>query len=235
MSVYLLGPDPFFPDPAHSEPDGLLAVGGDLTLERLVAAYGSGVFPWYGPDTPILWWSPDPRPVLFPGQLTITQRLKRYLKKRPFSVTVDTAFERVIAACAKTPRPQGPGTWLTAEMTEAYLDLHESGLAHSVEVWQDGQLAGGLYGVAIGKAFYGESMFHRQDHASKLALIALAQLLDFWEFRFIDCQQTTPHVVALGAREIPRCEFLVMNRGAVFQRFRRGLWQWPKELDPYPA
>lgn len=198
-----------FPPVDLSTPEGLLAVGGDLRPERLLEAYRHGIFPWYSDDQPILWWSPDPRAVLFPDKLHISRSLKRSLRPGLFQVTLDRCFRDVMQHCAG-PRPQYPdgGTWITVEMLEAYTKLHELGYAHSVETWQEGQLVGGLYGVALGGAFFAESMFTLVPDASKVALVSLVRQLQQWRFRLMDCQQSSPHVMAFGAEEISRREFL---------------------------
>ena len=189
-------------------PNGLLAAGADLSPERLVDAYRHGIFPWYSEGEPILWWSPDPRMVLFPAELKISRSLRRRLKRPDYRVRLDTAFAEVIDACA-APRGDGAGTWITAAMRRAYVRLHELGWCHSVEVWTDDQgLAGGLYGVAIGRAFYGESMFSRASDASKIALAHLTRYLEGRGFAVIDCQMSTAHLASLGAREISRAEFV---------------------------
>lgn len=233
MPVFALSRSLRFPDPELAEPEGLLAVGGDLSVPRLVHAYASGVFPWYSEGHPILWWSPDPRLVLDigPEGVRAPRRLARYLRAAGFSCTIDRAFDRVIRACADTPRPGQSGTWLLPEMIEAYEALHAAGFAHSCEVWRDGELAGGIYGVALGRAFFGESMFHAVPHASKAALLALCGQLGAWGFEFLDCQQTTPHMLALGAREISRREFLDRLAGALRGKSLRGGWAF---LDPPP-
>jgi leucyl/phenylalanyl-tRNA---protein transferase len=200
--------DPFPPvEHALREPNGLLAAGGDLSPERLVDAYTRGIFPWFGEDDPLLWWSPDPRMVLFVGELHQSRSLRRVVKGRRFTVTLDRAFADVMAGCAE-PRAYADGTWITGEMVQAYRALAERGVAHSVEAWADGQLAGGLYGVAIGRMFYGESMFSRESDASKVALVTLSRQLERWGFDMIDCQMSTDHLASLGAREVPRAEFL---------------------------
>jgi len=194
---------------ALTEPNGLLAAGGDLEPERLLAAYKQGIFPWYQEGQPILWWSPDPRAVLWPSGLKVSRSLRRSLKKRGFEFRVDTEFERVVAACAE-PRRYAAGTWITAEMAAAYARLHEQGWAHSFEAWAEGQLVGGLYGVAIGRAFFGESMFTRVTDASK---VALAHAVDFLRARgteVIDCQVASAHTQSLGAVDIPRAQFLAL-------------------------
>jgi leucyl/phenylalanyl-tRNA--protein transferase len=216
-----------FPPIDSASPEGLLAVGGDLQPERLLEGYRHGIFPWYSGDQPILWWSPDPRTVLFPDTLHISRSLKRSLRPGLFSVTLDQCFRDVMQQCAG-PRPQYPdgGTWITAEMLDAYTRLHELGYAHSVETWKDGQLVGGLYGVALGGAFFAESMFTRVSDASKVALVSLVRQLQAWEFRLMDCQQSSPHVMALGAKAIPRREFLDHLAGAIAMTERRGRWQF---------
>jgi leucyl/phenylalanyl-tRNA--protein transferase len=198
-----------FPDVslALREPDGLLAVGGDLTTDRIMSAYRRGIFPWYSENQPILWWSPDPRTVLFPARLKISRSLRKTLRRARFRVSMDEAFQQVIAACA-APRPGSSGTWITREMADAYSGLHRSGYAHSVECWIDGQLAGGLYGVAIGRVFFGESMFSRVSDASKVAFAWLVRQLRAWGFGLVDCQVYSAHLASLGAEEIPRAKFV---------------------------
>lgn len=204
-----LGPhDPFPPvDTALRDPNGLLAAGGDLSSERLLDAYARGVFPWSSEDEPLLWWSPDPRMVLWLRELHVSRSLRRRLRMGGYRVTLDTAFADVMAGCA-APRADHDGTWITPSMMEAYGRLAALGHAHSVEVWAEGALAGGLYGVALGRMFFGESMFSRRPDASKVALAALAQQLERWRFELVDCQMSTAHLASLGAREIPRAEFL---------------------------
>ena len=200
---------PRFPpvDTALTNPNGLIAAGGDLSPERLLAAYRLGIFPWYAEGEPILWWSPDPRMVLIPGELKISRSLARVLKAGRYEVRADSAFARVMAGCA-APRGDRGGTWISPEMQSAYLRLHEQGYAHSVETWMSGELMGGLYGIAIGRAFYGESMFARATDASKIALAHLCRHLEQQGFAMIDCQMKTAHLASLGAREIPRSEFI---------------------------
>jgi leucyl/phenylalanyl-tRNA--protein transferase len=216
-----------FPPVDLASPEGLLAAGGDLRLERLLEAYRHGIFPWYDEDQPILWWSPNPRTVLFPDRLHISRSLKRSLRPGLFNVTLDRCFRDVMQQCAG-PRPQYPdgGTWITAEMLEAYITLHEQGYAHSVETWQNGQLVGGVYGVALGGAFFAESMFTRTSDASKVALVSLVRQLQTWGFSLMDCQQSSPHVMALGAEEIPRREFLDHLTAALALPERRGRWEY---------
>jgi leucyl/phenylalanyl-tRNA--protein transferase len=209
MIPWLEADDPFPPvSRALAEPNGLLAAGADLSPQRLVAAYRRGIFPWFAPGEPILWWSPDPRMVLFPDGFKISRSLAKTLRNADYEVRLDTAFARVIAACAGTPRPGQSGTWIVPAMQAAYLRLHEQGIAHSVETWCDGQLVGGLYGIAIGKAFFGESMFSHRSDASKIALAHLCAHLARREFGIIDCQMETTHLASLGARPIPRDEFI---------------------------
>jgi leucyl/phenylalanyl-tRNA--protein transferase len=195
------------PESALADPPGLLAAGGDLSPQRLLAAYRLGIFPWYSPGDPILWWSPDPRMVLFPNELKISRSLARTLRNAGYEVRLDSAFAEVIAACAAAPRAGQHGTWISADMQAAYRELHALGYAHSVETWIDGRLAGGLYGIAIGRAFFGESMFSHVRDASKIALAHLCAYLQLHRFGIIDCQMETPHLGSLGARAIPRSEF----------------------------
>ena len=232
MPVYHLSADPVFPHPELAGPDGLLAVGGDLSTERLLNAYRQGIFPWYGEGDPILWWSPDPRLVLDPRHIVISKSLARTLKKNPFRITIDSAFEDVINRCARAVRPGQPGTWIVPAMRSAYIRLHRAGLAHSVEAWQDDQLVGGLYGVSMGSAFFGESMFAALRDASKVCLVYLAALLRDWDFDCIDCQVTTEHLLSLGAAEIPRTLFLERLRSALQAPDRTGPWHLPP--DTYP-
>lgn len=211
-------------DTALGEPNGLLAAGGDLSPPRLLAAYRRGIFPWYSPGDPILWWSPDPRMVLFPAELKISRSLARTLRNLPYTVRLDTSFAAVIHACATTPRDGQPGTWVTAEMQAAYCELHRLGYAHSVETWIDGQLAGGLYGIALGCVFYGESMFSCGRDASKIALAHLCVHLNRLGFGIIDCQMETTHLASLGARPIPRCDFIATLDELAASENAPGLW-----------
>ena len=191
---------------AMSEPDGLLAAGGDLTVERLLYAYRSGIFPWYDDGQPLLWWSPDPRCVLRPGDLHVSRRLRRTLRQSGAEVCFNHDFGQVIQACA-APRASQPGTWITVDMIAAFEQLHQEGWAHSIEVWENGELSGGLYGLAIGRVFFGESMFSREPNASKMALLALARYLQDGQFELLDCQVISSHLLSLGATLIPRTEF----------------------------
>lgn len=225
---YVLAPnDPTgaFPDvrEALQEPDGLLAVGGDLSVARLINAYRHGIFPWYSPGDPILWWSPDPRTVLLPSRLHQSRSLRKLLRQRRFGVTMDRDFPAVINACAQ-PREAGDGTWLVPEMISAYRALHVRGIAHSVEVWQDGALVGGLYGVAIGGAFFGESMFTWVSNASKVALVHLCQCLQAWGFGMIDCQVLTHHLLRMGAVQIRRPQFIAMLTELRDHPLHHGSW-----------
>src|SRR3954453_2496751 len=208
MPIYRLGTEPVFPPPELAEPEGVLAIGGDLSAERLMAAYRNGIFPWFEAGGPILWWSPDPRLVLFPDELRITRRLARTIRQGRFETRYDTAFAQVIRACAETPRDHEDGTWITPEMQRAYIRLHELGHAHSMESWRDGELVGGIYGVSVGRVFCGESMFHHETDASKVALAALVERLKPGGVDLIDCQVASQHLLSLGAREISRAEFL---------------------------
>lgn len=213
---------------ALAEPNGLLAAGGDLSPERLCAAYGQGIFPWYSDDQPILWWSPDPRMVLFPHELKISRSLSKILKKAVFEIRIDTCFRQVMLACAE-PRPDQTGTWISARMIEAYCELHERGLAHSVESWREDKLVGGLYGIAMGRAFFGESMFARESNASKTAFVHLVRHLQVQGFGIIDCQMRTPLLASFGAREIPRSEFVATLKELV--NYSRPMDTWPRTLS----
>jgi leucyl/phenylalanyl-tRNA--protein transferase len=225
MPVYRLIEDVVFPRPDLAEPDGLLAVGGDLSPQRLLAAYRLGIFPWYSDGQPILWWSPDPRLVLEPKHLRVSRKLRQVLRRGRFTVTLDEEFGRVIAACATVPRSGQKGTWITEEMARAYTKLHELGFAHSAEAWLDGELVGGLYGVSLGGCFFGESMFHYRSDASKVALAVLAANLRDWDFHLIDCQMTTPHLLSWGAKEVSRRVFLSLLRAALRRPTLRGKWE----------
>jgi leucyl/phenylalanyl-tRNA--protein transferase len=223
MPVYRLTGRLVFPDPSEAEPDGLLAAGGDLSVERLLLAYSRGIFPWHG-GPPILWYAPDPRAVLRPAQLHVPQRLRRTLRRRGFAVTLDTAFREVVEACAAAPRPGQDGTWITPPMVDAYTELHRLGLAHSAEAWRDGRLVGGVYGPSLGGAFFGESMFHRERDASKVALVALVWQLDAWGFSLFDAQLPTPHLCRFGVEPWPRARFQAALTDALEQPTRRGRW-----------
>lgn len=211
-------------DQALRDPNGLLAFGGDLTPTRLLAAYRQGIFPWYSEDQPILWWSPDPRAVLYPDRLHVSHSLNKTLLKKQFAVTADTAFRRVIELCA-APRTDAMGTWLTTDMIEAYCRLHELGHAHSIETWQENELVGGLYGVALGSIFFGESMFSRTTNASKVAFVHLVRHLQNWGFSLIDCQISSAHLKSLGAEEIPRRQFSAILKTHCDAPARWGRWE----------
>jgi len=238
--MFMLHPNHLsFPPVEQASPEGLLAIGGDLRPGRLLEAYRHGIFPWYDDDRPILWWSPDPRAVLFPSKLHVPRRLHRTIRRGRLTVTMDRCFRAVMEGCAG-PRPQYPngGTWITEAMLDAYTQLHELGYAHSVEAWKDGRLAGGLYGVALGGAFFAESMFTLVDDASKTAFVALVQQLDAWNFHLIDCQQSSPHIRRFGAETVPRRDFIAHLSNALAVPDRLGQWrfdsaEWP-DLPPDP-
>jgi leucyl/phenylalanyl-tRNA--protein transferase len=219
-----------FPDAALAllEPNGLLAVGGNLEPASLINAYRNGIFPWYSADQPILWWSPEQRAVLYPEELRVSRSLRKTIRAEPYEIRLDTAFAEVMRACA-SPRKDGAGTWITDEMLDAYVRLHELGIAHSVEAWQDGRLVGGLYGVALGRVFFGESMFFRAADASKIAFITLVRQLSRWGYGLIDCQVPSSHLASLGAQQIPRELFLNHLRELCGSADAPGSWQ----LDSY--
>lgn len=225
MPIFRLVDEPIFPPPDYADPSGLLAVGGDLSSDRLLEGYRVGIFPWYSDEQPILWWSPDPRLVLKLDEFKVSRSLRKTLKKDVFKVTLDRAFEEVIRACASAPREGQRGTWITKEMQQAYIDLHGLGFAHSVETWWGEELVGGLYGVSLGKAFFGESMFHRKTDASKVALAVLVETLQRWGFHFIDAQMTTEHLLRFGAAEMPRRVFLKRLQSALRHPTKRGKWR----------
>ena len=230
MLTWLAYDSPFPPvEQALEEPNGLLAAGGDLSPGRLVDAYSRGIFPWFGDDEPILWWSPDPRMVLFPSELKVSRSLRKTLKKGGYEVRLDTAFRQVMEACAE-PRDGQPGTWIVPAIIDAYCRLHDLGLAHSAETWVDGELAGGLYGVALGRMFYGESMFTRVSDASKIAFVHLVRQLERKGFGLIDCQMKTAHLASLGAREISRAEFLARLTDLVNYSSSPGAWTLDHDL-----
>lgn len=206
--IPFLGDALWFPAVGNASSDGLVAIGGDLSVERLLLAYSSGIFPWFNEDTMILWWSPDPRMVLFPEKLRISKSMRRVLKDPPFRITKNTCFEEVIDACAKARRPSQEGTWITSDMKEAYVALNEKGIAVSYEVWKDNDLVGGLYGVDLNGIFCGESMFSKVSNASKFAFINMVEELQAKDYVLIDCQMHTEHLESLGAETIPRNEFL---------------------------
>ncbi|MEM7246342.1 MAG: leucyl/phenylalanyl-tRNA--protein transferase [Acidobacteriota bacterium] len=232
MPIFRLPAEPLFPDPELAEDEGLLAIGGDLSPERLVTAYSLGIFPWYGQDEPILWWSPDPRLVLLPERLHVSRSLRRTLRRERYAVTLDEAFSDVVAACAEQERPGQNGTWITDDMHRAYVRLHEIGLAHSVEVWDDDALVGGVYGVCLGSIFFGESMFARATDASKVGFVRLVEQLARWGIDLIDCQVHTDHLVSLGAEEWPRKRFLAALEKALQEETRSGPWSFEPSSCP---
>ena len=226
MPVYQLIPEvSLFPPTEEAEGDGLLAVGGDLTKERLLVAYSKGIFPWYEAGQPILWWSPDPRLVLIPEELKISRSLRKALRKQKFEIRFDSAFQQVIKACADVRTQQGEGTWIIPEMQQAYTELHRDGFAHSIESWLDGELAGGLYGISLGQCFFGESMFSTRNDSSKVALVALVEFSKQVGIKMIDCQMTTSHLLSLGAREIKRKVFLQNLKIHLEEPTLKGSWK----------
>lgn len=234
VPVFRLDDRLVFPPPALAE-DGLLAVGGDLRPERLLVAYASGIFPWYDEGQPILWHSPDPRMVLDAGKLHVPASLRKAIRRRPYRLTLDTAFDEVIAGCAAVRRPEGPGTWITPEMIEAYSELHRRGFAHSAEAWEGEALAGGLYGVSLGGAYFGESMFARRPDASKIAFAALVGQLGRWGITLVDCQVHTEHLERFGAEEWPRSRYLEALGRALERKTRRGVWRFDAKAGGAPT
>lgn len=231
MPIFRLSEEPVFPPPELATEEGVLAVGGDLSAERLLAGYANGIFPWYSQGDPIIWWSPDPRFVIFPNEIVVSGSMRRVLNKGKFTVTFDRAFPEVIRECSG-PRKKEKGTWITRDMMEAYIELHRLGFAHSVETWAGDELKGGLYGVSLGRAFFGESMFAREDNASKTALIVLGRKLGELGFLVIDSQVHNPHVESLGAREIPRSEYLKLLKKALESGTTlKGNWGEKKEFQ----
>jgi len=212
-----------FPPVDESTPEGIVAVGGDLSVKRLVQAYRSGIFPWYGAGQPIFWWSPDPRAVLYPSSMHVSRSLRKTIRRGNYVVRFDTAFRDVMLACAAR-RSSSTGTWITDDMIAAYCELHDHGLAHSIETWHGDTLVGGLYGVALGGVFFGESMFSRAVDASKFALARLAATLSWWNFELIDCQVSSPHLTSLGALEVPRARFLCELDAGLRLPGRPGSW-----------
>jgi len=225
MAIYYLPEDPVFPDPLIDDVDDIVAIGGDLSVERLIVAYKNGIFPWYDKSSPILWWCPDPRLVLKPEELHISKRLKRTIRQKKFLVTINMNFEEVIHLCSSIKRKDCEGTWIVPEMIEAYQRLHQLGYAHSVEAWYKGKLAGGLYGVCLGQVFFGESMFYSVSNASKVAFVWLVVLLRNAGFKIIDCQQVTSHLMSFGARPIPRRTFLIELKRALWMEHDPSLWK----------
>ena len=232
MTIFRLSEAICFPPPHFADADGLLAVGGDLSEQRLLLAYSMGIFPWYCVGEPILWWSPDPRLVLYPGDLRVSRSLAKTIRKGAFTVTLDRAFERVITHCAEIRLAAGEETWIVDDMVEAYLRLHRQGFAHSVEAWQDGELAGGLYGVSLGRAFFGESMFAKKSNASKVAFVRLVRHLAERGFDLVDCQVRTDHLMRFGAVEISRERFLKHLEQSLKAPTLRGPWSFDTEGEP---
>lgn len=230
MPLFQLTDELAFPRPELATREGLLAVGGDLSTERLLLAYSHGIFPWFSDGDPLLWWSPDPRMVLFPEAFHASKSLRRLHHARTYTFTMDRNFAAVISACAQAPREGQFGTWITAAMEDAYTRLHTAGYAHSIECWDGQWLVGGLYGVSLGQCFFGESMFSRAPNSSKLALWALCEQVRRWGFRLIDCQVRTEHLASLGARDIPRKRFLKLLAEALQADSRRGSWQFDADL-----
>lgn len=224
MPVFVLNENLLFPDPNLADDHGLLAVGGDLSIQRLLLAYSNGIFPWYSEGDPIMWWSPNPRMVLFPDNFKVSKSMRQTIRNKKYKVLFDTNFKQVIENCAKLPREDQGGTWITKEMQEAYLDLHRAGYAHSVESYLNGKLVGGLYGISLGKAFFGESMFFKQRDASKVALYYLVEKIKKWDFHFIDAQTETEHLKSLGAVNIPRLKFLQLLKIALKSHTIKGKW-----------
>lgn len=227
LPVFELGESIVFP-PVRFAEDGLLAYGGDLSPERLVCGYAHGIFPWYSEEDPILWWSPEERMVLFPGQIHISRRLRRYIRGSDMTAATDTQFDRVIQSCAEVKRKNEDGTWIFPEMVAAYINLHRHGLAHSIEITRNGVLVGGLYGVSLGGVFYGESMFSAETNASKIAMIALARQCERWGIGMIDCQMWTEHLASMGACLLSRADFMRMLRKELKKKTLAGKWT----LDP---
>lgn len=230
MPVFQLPDELIFPSPELAEDNGLLAVGGDLSESRLLLAYSKGIFPWYSEGDPIMWWSTDPRMILVPDKFKCSRSLKQTIKKGIYQVTMDSAFESVIMHCASVHSRNDGDTWITDEMIEAYIHLHRSGLAHSVETWFDDKLVGGLYGVSLGSAFFGESMFAEKSNASKVAFVLLIQQLQKWGFTLIDCQITTSHIKTFGAHEVSRRKFMTLLESALTIGTRKGKWNFDEKF-----
>ena len=224
MPIFRLNEELVFPDPSYAEEEGILAIGGDLSVDRLITAYANGIFPWPRKGAPLLWWSPDPRMVMYPDQLKVSNSLRQLLRSNKYTHTYDKDFAAVIRHCATIPRMKQDGTWITKDMLKAYLKLHREGFAHSVETWCEGELVGGLYGVSLGKVFFGESMFFTMRDASKYAFYQLVQVLKLWNFELIDAQQDTAHMRSLGAINMPRKEFIEKLETAVSQPTYKGNW-----------
>jgi len=228
MPVFRLSKDIEFPLPQLARDDGLLAVGGDLSEERILLAYRMGIFPWFSEGSPFLWWSPEPRLVLFPDKIKISKSLKKLIKQKKFRVTMDTSFREVITSCASIRQDSGDETWISDEMIEAYCSLHISGYAHSVETWYNGELVGGLYGISLGRSFFGESMFAYESNASKVAFAELVKYLAELNFDLIDCQVTTEHLLRFGAVEISKTDFLDLLGKSLDSATIKGNWSFPE-------
>ncbi|MBT3207547.1 MAG: leucyl/phenylalanyl-tRNA--protein transferase [Bacteroidetes bacterium] len=233
MPIFQLTKELVFPHPSLSEADGLLAFGGDLSTERLLLAYSNGIFPWYNPEEPILWWSPEPRTVFFPDEFKLTKSLKQTIRSKKFEVKFDTCFEEVIRNCSSLKNRQDNETWLGSEMQQAYILLHKKGFAHSVETFYKDELVGGLYGISLGRVFFGESMFYRKSDASKIALYYLCQKLIEHDFHFIDAQMTTNHILSLGASELTRNEYLKLLSPALQHKSIIGKWTIYNKVNQY--
>lgn len=225
LPVYLLPKEPVFPSASEAEEEGLVAIGGDFSVDRLLNAYASGIFPWFVHENQPYWFSPDPRLVLFPDKMKISRSLERIIRSDRFDVKMDQDFEGVIRSCARVRRAHEPDTWISEEFIEGYTNLHRKGFAHSVVCYSEGSLVGGLYGVSLGRAFFGESMFHYRSNASKVALYHLVKQLREWEFHFIDCQVETEHFLKLGAELIPRTDYLQRLDSAIKFPTKRGKWR----------
>ncbi|MGB2692650.1 MAG: leucyl/phenylalanyl-tRNA--protein transferase [Thermodesulfobacteriota bacterium] len=226
MTVYLLDDSLVFPNPSHAEETGLLAVGGDLRVERLLLAYKNGIFPWYSKGDPIMWFSPDPRLIIFLDDLHVPTKLKKIIKSKVFEVRFDTSFHDVITKCSKSDRRGQEGTWITDDMIEAYIKLHNEGYAHSVETFHEGKLVGGLYGVSLGGVFFGESMFFEMSNASKIALFSLVEKLREWNFDFVDSQVPNDHMISLGGKEVERAVFLNLLKSSMLKQTKLGKWKF---------
>ncbi len=224
MPLFRLSSQIDFPPAWLARTDGLLCIGGDLNPERLILAYQNGIFPWFSENEPLLWWSPDPRLIILPKEIYVSKSLRKTLRRDPFTITFDRAFEQVITACAQPRREEDNGTWLVPEMIEAYIELHRMGVAHSVETWHGDELVGGLYGLSLGRSFFGESMFSSMADASKVALVTLARHLEAHDYDMIDCQVTSPHLLRMGAREIPRQSFLDMLERSIHRETAPHVW-----------
>lgn len=225
MPVYKITDELIFPFPDLAREDGLLGVGGDLSPTRLLLAYENGIFPWFSANDPIMWWSPDPRCIIRPGDIHVSRSLKKFMRKTDFSISADTDFRSVIEACSKVPRKEEGGTWIGKEMVEAYCELHHLGMAHSIEFWHEKKLVGGMYGISIGASFFGESMFSFLPNASKIALLILCRFLERKNFVMLDCQLYNPHLESMGAIEIDRAEFLEMLKESNKIATKRGSWE----------